>query len=342
MDIRLCTACSGHGTCDVTQEGTNIQASTAIRNFRIAICKCTQFWEGNDCENDFNGCTSTPCSPLRNCTDNPASIHEALSHAYNCSPCPEGCTNGETDSQKCEEPSSSSSTTMSPSTSIVTTASTTPIGTTSTSSLAPTTATSTMSTTSTPTLSSTTSNNTVSFTSAGSTRVDLGEASLDQEIQFGTKVHLNYSNISAVEIDFLRLAYFFYIHSSFSLSDDLTEPATSCSTTMSTSPSTVTTTTSTSPMSYASTSSVVPTTASSTISTLSTSTQSAATSSSTVITTSTTSPTTSASPTVTTSSASTETTARRTFTVSTTQATTSSTNTTVMLAYHQYQANSNP
>ncbi|KAK3598135.1 hypothetical protein CHS0354_000072 [Potamilus streckersoni] len=103
MDIRLCTACSGHGTCDVTQEGTNIQASTAIRNFRIAICKCTQFWEGNDCENDFNGCTSTPCSPLKNCTDNPASIHEALSHAYNCSPCPEGYTNGETDSQKCED-----------------------------------------------------------------------------------------------------------------------------------------------------------------------------------------------------------------------------------------------
>ncbi|KAK3595092.1 hypothetical protein CHS0354_043192 [Potamilus streckersoni] len=100
LDIWLCSRCSGHGTCVFAQDRTD---SRATAYFRYAVCNCSFYWEGSDCELDFNGCASTPCSPLRNCTDNPATVHEALGRAYNCSACPSGFTDGKNDSTKCDD-----------------------------------------------------------------------------------------------------------------------------------------------------------------------------------------------------------------------------------------------
>ncbi|KAL3836485.1 hypothetical protein ACJMK2_021917, partial [Sinanodonta woodiana] len=100
LNIWLCSGCSGHGSCIYTQERADTRATP---NFKYAACKCDMYWEGSECESDFNGCASTPCSPLRTCTDNPANIHEKLQRAYNCSSCPSGYTDGKNDSSKCED-----------------------------------------------------------------------------------------------------------------------------------------------------------------------------------------------------------------------------------------------
>ena len=56
---------------------------------------------GNDCELDYDGCSVSPCSVGRNCTDTPASNHSANPSlpAYTCTPCPTGYVENGT---KCE------------------------------------------------------------------------------------------------------------------------------------------------------------------------------------------------------------------------------------------------
>ncbi|KAL3836478.1 hypothetical protein ACJMK2_021910, partial [Sinanodonta woodiana] len=100
LDIWLCSNCSGHGKCVYSQERADSRATT---NFQYTVCNCSLYWEGSECEIDFNGCASTPCSPLRNCIDNPANVHEALGRAYNCSSCPSGYKDGTNDLTKCED-----------------------------------------------------------------------------------------------------------------------------------------------------------------------------------------------------------------------------------------------
>ena len=60
------------------------------------------YFQGADCENDFDGCASDPCSLGRNCTDRDADEHQAdpsLSE-FICSDCPIGYE--EDDERKCK------------------------------------------------------------------------------------------------------------------------------------------------------------------------------------------------------------------------------------------------
>ncbi|KAL3832190.1 hypothetical protein ACJMK2_023853, partial [Sinanodonta woodiana] len=82
----ICTGCSNKGYCDYTRERED-NRSTPF--FKYALCVCDPYYEGNDCEVDFDGCASTPCAPPRTCIDNPAPVHQALNLPYNCS-CPSG------------------------------------------------------------------------------------------------------------------------------------------------------------------------------------------------------------------------------------------------------------
>ncbi|KAK3597086.1 hypothetical protein CHS0354_022093 [Potamilus streckersoni] len=98
LDIYLCTGCTNHGNCDFTQQRADNRSTS---KFKYAVCICTPYWQGENCERDFNGCASTPCSPLRTCIDNPAPIHQSLNRAYNCSACPKGYVDGVVDPSKC-------------------------------------------------------------------------------------------------------------------------------------------------------------------------------------------------------------------------------------------------
>ncbi|KAL3868276.1 hypothetical protein ACJMK2_041103, partial [Sinanodonta woodiana] len=83
----VCTGCSNQGQCDYTRARNDSPSSEAIN---IALCICDLYWEGQDCEKDFDGCATQPCSPLRTCVDNPVEVHKALQIGYNCSDCPKG------------------------------------------------------------------------------------------------------------------------------------------------------------------------------------------------------------------------------------------------------------
>ena len=56
---------------------------------------------GDDCQTDFDACTTNPCSFERNCTDTKAEAHKANPSlpAYTCTPCPAGF---EDKTDKCE------------------------------------------------------------------------------------------------------------------------------------------------------------------------------------------------------------------------------------------------
>ncbi|KAL3837566.1 hypothetical protein ACJMK2_022914, partial [Sinanodonta woodiana] len=98
LTLLVCSGCSNHGSCDFTQERRDNRSTT---HFKYVTCNCSPYWEGNDCERDLDGCADRPCSSLRNCTDNPAAIHQTLNRTYNCSSCPSGYTDGVEDPSKC-------------------------------------------------------------------------------------------------------------------------------------------------------------------------------------------------------------------------------------------------
>ncbi|KAL3832136.1 hypothetical protein ACJMK2_023807 [Sinanodonta woodiana] len=86
VSFYICTGCSKKGYCNYTREREDSR-STPL--FKYALCVCDPYYEGNDCEVDFDGCASTPCGLPRTCIDNPAPVHQALNLPYNCS-CPFG------------------------------------------------------------------------------------------------------------------------------------------------------------------------------------------------------------------------------------------------------------
>ncbi|KAK3588474.1 hypothetical protein CHS0354_035649 [Potamilus streckersoni] len=98
LTMLVCSGCSNHGNCSFTQEREDNRSTT---RFKYVTCICSPFWEGDDCERDLDGCATRPCSSLRNCTDNPADVHEMLNRTYNCSSCPDGYTDGVEDPAKC-------------------------------------------------------------------------------------------------------------------------------------------------------------------------------------------------------------------------------------------------
>ncbi|KAK7093001.1 hypothetical protein V1264_008666 [Littorina saxatilis] len=86
ITILYCPNCSGHGNCDVTRP----QTSLSSQNFAYGSCNCTIGWDGDDCEDDFDGCAQDPCIPGQDCTDVPAANHSITGVAYTCSACPTG------------------------------------------------------------------------------------------------------------------------------------------------------------------------------------------------------------------------------------------------------------
>ncbi|XP_053408702.1 uncharacterized protein LOC123559399 isoform X2 [Mercenaria mercenaria] len=111
--IVLCTGCNSHGVCDnnVIREDTR-----ETDYFKYATCNCEAYWDGDDCEDDYDGCVGAPCAG-RTCIDTPADQNKANPSldAFSCGPCPTGyeedgfkcidtneCTNTSTCDQTCE------------------------------------------------------------------------------------------------------------------------------------------------------------------------------------------------------------------------------------------------
>ncbi|XP_053372966.1 uncharacterized protein LOC123561091 [Mercenaria mercenaria] len=87
--IVLCTNCNSHGVCNNSVIRDDERSTD---NFKYAMCECEPYWEGADCESDFDGCDASPCSVGRNCTDTLADEHKANPSLkpYSCSSCPTG------------------------------------------------------------------------------------------------------------------------------------------------------------------------------------------------------------------------------------------------------------
>ncbi|XP_053372780.1 uncharacterized protein LOC123559692 [Mercenaria mercenaria] len=89
ITIVLCQGCSTHGACNFT---VFQETGTVLDNFKLALCTCDEYWEGDNCEIDFDGCAAAPCFEGQNCTDTNADANKADPNlpAYTCSACPNG------------------------------------------------------------------------------------------------------------------------------------------------------------------------------------------------------------------------------------------------------------
>ncbi|KAK3597236.1 hypothetical protein CHS0354_004990 [Potamilus streckersoni] len=96
--VVFCSTCNQKGTCDFAEYRDDDRSSDT---FKYATCSCDPYWEGPECEFDKNGCASQPCSPLRQCTDIQADIHQSSGIGYNCSECPAGFLS--MDDGRCED-----------------------------------------------------------------------------------------------------------------------------------------------------------------------------------------------------------------------------------------------
>ncbi|KAJ8307562.1 hypothetical protein KUTeg_015646 [Tegillarca granosa] len=78
VTVIMCSKCSDHGSCNY-----NVTRPTTTNLFKYATCICNTGWEGDNCENDTNGCLTDPCSEGRNCTDLTPDEEVKFGHAYN-------------------------------------------------------------------------------------------------------------------------------------------------------------------------------------------------------------------------------------------------------------------
>ncbi|GAB1608679.1 hypothetical protein Ahia01_001152300, partial [Argonauta hians] len=83
MDIVLCSGCSSHGVC------SDENPITSMTNFILKQCDCEEEYDGDHCQNDFDGCASNPCPPEGNCTDFSPEDHKTKNISSSCS-CPSG------------------------------------------------------------------------------------------------------------------------------------------------------------------------------------------------------------------------------------------------------------
>ncbi|KAL3837374.1 hypothetical protein ACJMK2_022736 [Sinanodonta woodiana] len=88
--IVVCSTCNQRGTCDFAEFRDDNRTTDS---FKYAICRCDPYWDGPDCDMDRDGCSTQPCSPLRECIYIPADVHQASGIGYNCTDCPYGFTN---------------------------------------------------------------------------------------------------------------------------------------------------------------------------------------------------------------------------------------------------------
>ncbi|GFS13682.1 fibrillin-1 [Elysia marginata] len=87
VDLVVCTGCNGHGACDFSQtRETEYEAG----RFLIAACSCWPAYEGDDCDQDANGCADDPCGDELNCTDITAAQQGNQTVGYLCEDCPDG------------------------------------------------------------------------------------------------------------------------------------------------------------------------------------------------------------------------------------------------------------
>ncbi|XP_053391141.1 mucin-like protein, partial [Mercenaria mercenaria] len=94
LDVVLCTGCNGNGQCDYTTSRTVDQDT---EGFSLAQCICDEYHEGDECEDDLNGCSGDPCSLGRDCTDNDVNTHTVSGKAFTCADCPAGYTTEDDD-----------------------------------------------------------------------------------------------------------------------------------------------------------------------------------------------------------------------------------------------------
>ncbi|XP_053372976.1 fibrillin-1-like [Mercenaria mercenaria] len=94
LGVVLCTGCNGNGQCDNTITRTLVQAT---EGFSLAQCICDEYHDGDECENDLNGCSGDPCSLGRDCTDNDVNTHMSSGKAFTCADCPAGYTTEDED-----------------------------------------------------------------------------------------------------------------------------------------------------------------------------------------------------------------------------------------------------
>lgn len=85
--IVFCPTCNApNGQCDPSRP----RASLSSQTYTYASCNCTPWYDGDECEHDFDGCADDPCIPGQDCTDVPAAEHNRTGKAFNCSSCPTG------------------------------------------------------------------------------------------------------------------------------------------------------------------------------------------------------------------------------------------------------------
>ncbi|XP_052775111.1 uncharacterized protein LOC128213450 [Mya arenaria] len=82
--VHYCTGCSEHGVCSNV---TRVDARNTDL-FKYMACVCEEQFNGTDCEDDFDGCASSPCSLGRTCSD--IYNHSAGGSSYTCGGCPNG------------------------------------------------------------------------------------------------------------------------------------------------------------------------------------------------------------------------------------------------------------
>ncbi|CAL1534449.1 unnamed protein product, partial [Lymnaea stagnalis] len=87
ISLLVCPDCSGHGHCD---NETVIAHSAVGYNFGVHPCKCLPAYTGSNCEEDFDGCSDSPCAKQQNCTDMTATEQWDNPIGYKCGPCPAG------------------------------------------------------------------------------------------------------------------------------------------------------------------------------------------------------------------------------------------------------------
>ncbi|XP_060570002.1 uncharacterized protein LOC132728362, partial [Ruditapes philippinarum] len=86
LNIVLCTLCNGHGVCSNKAR----EDKFGVDNFKYAKCICEPEYQGDDCENDFDGCAANPCSLQRTCQSLTADEQKKQKRTYTCGPCPKG------------------------------------------------------------------------------------------------------------------------------------------------------------------------------------------------------------------------------------------------------------
>ena len=84
--VRLCSGCSGHGSCDFSQAVVSQQD----QNIEFAVCLCEPAYSGQNCESELDACKDNPCQPGQMCTDLTAEEQGDSEVGYNCTGCPGG------------------------------------------------------------------------------------------------------------------------------------------------------------------------------------------------------------------------------------------------------------